>query len=218
MKKDLYWFKFIPDNWLIGDITMEDYEVQGVFINLCAYYWKRGENGVAMGRLRARYREVKVEIWDRLTESDVIKIDDNHNVTIKFLDDQRAEILKEKEFLSNSGKKGAEKRWGGNSKLDIDIDTDIKLEPKKEDKEFKIFWNNYHEITKQPKSDKEAAIKKWKSLNNSEKKLASENIHKYFKSLSDKKYCKKARTYLGDKNFNDEFIKESNGSKYNSLN
>ena len=34
---------------------------------------------------------------------------------------------------------------------------------------------------------------------------AIDNIQPYWNSLRDKKYCKKARTYLADKNFNDEF-------------
>ena len=122
MKNELFWFKFIPDDWLIGDITIEDYEIQGVFINVCAYYWKRGENGVAMARLKARYKDVKAGLWQRLIDCEVMKVDENQIVRIEFLDDQREEILKEKQFLSNAGKKGAKARWGGNSNIDIDID------------------------------------------------------------------------------------------------
>lgn len=70
---------------------------------------------------------------------------------------------------------------------------------------FENFFDEYHKITKLKKSDKEASFKKWKQLNKSEQKKALDNIQNYYDSLSDKKYCKKARTYLNDKNFNDEF-------------
>ncbi|BES63060.1 hypothetical protein [Dysgonomonas capnocytophagoides] len=70
---------------------------------------------------------------------------------------------------------------------------------------FESFFDEYHKITKLNKSDKAAALKKWKTLTVSERTKALENIYNYYNSLSDKKYCKKARTYLNDKNFNDEF-------------
>lgn len=70
---------------------------------------------------------------------------------------------------------------------------------------FESFFDEYHKITKLNKSDKAAALKKWKTLTVSERTKALENISNYYNSLSDKKYCKKARTYLNDKNFNDEF-------------
>lgn len=70
---------------------------------------------------------------------------------------------------------------------------------------FENFFHEYHRITKLKKSDKEAALKKWKQLSKTEYKKAFDNIQNYYDSLPDKKYCKKARTYLNDKNFNDEF-------------
>lgn len=79
----------------------------------------------------------------------------------------------------------------------------------KEEKEIKYifnqFWDEYHEITKKPKTDKVAAFKHWKRLIGKEREKAIENIKPYYDSINDKKYCKKARTYLSDKNFNDEF-------------
>ena len=73
---------------------------------------------------------------------------------------------------------------------------------------FEIFWDKYHTITTRKKEDKEPALKKWKKLTLKEHEKAIINIPFYFENLNDKKYCKKARTYLGDKNFNDEFEKK----------
>ena len=75
----------------------------------------------------------------------------------------------------------------------------------KNDINFDEFWEKWHNVTHLPKTDKEAAIKYWKPLKSKEKLNAFNNIEGYYNSLSDKKYCKKARTYIKDKNFNDEF-------------
>jgi len=80
--------------------------------------------------------------------------------------------------------------------------------------QFDKFWNHYHEVTKLNKTDKESAFKYFKKLSLDEKRLAYKNAKPYFESLKDKKYCKKARTYLSDKNFNDEFTTEQDQSMY----
>jgi len=87
------------------------------------------------------------------------------------------------------------------------LEVDLEVEVEKDiinNSDFEKFWTDYHSITKSPKTDKEPAFKKWKKLNNAEKEKACEKIKDYYDSLKDKGYCKKARTYLYDKNFNDE--------------
>lgn len=83
------------------------------------------------------------------------------------------------------------------------IDTDISEDDTINS--FELFFNKYHEITGLNKTDKAAALKKWKALKKADRIKAFDNISDYYGSLSDKNFCKKARTYLGDKNFNDEF-------------
>ena len=41
MAKGLPYFKFTPSEWLTGEICFEDLETQGLFINICAWYWQR---------------------------------------------------------------------------------------------------------------------------------------------------------------------------------
>ena len=72
-------------------------------------------------------------------------------------------------------------------------------------KDFLLFWDSYHEISKTLKSDKNAAEKYWDKMSNYEKEKAVDKIQDYVNSISDKKFIKKARTYLADKNYNDEF-------------
>ena len=74
---------------------------------------------------------------------------------------------------------------------------------------FEEFWNHYHTVTHLAKTDRAAAEKYWKRLKPKEKELAVEKVQAYYNSLNDKKFCRKARTYLENKNFNDEFkVKE----------
>lgn len=79
-------------------------------------------------------------------------------------------------------------------------------ENKKGDK-FPFFWDKFHQATRQPKTDRDAALKYWMKLTNNEIELAIEKIDQYAKCNPE--YPKKARTYLDDKNFNDEFVEKS---------
>jgi hypothetical protein len=79
------------------------------------------------------------------------------------------------------------------------------LFPEDKGVEFDDFWTAYHTITGLRPTDKEPARKYWKRMTIKEKNKAIEAIKPYFDSLNDKRFCKKARTYLGDKNYYDEF-------------
>lgn len=97
----------------------------------------------------------------------------------------------------------------------LDLRAQITPEP-----QFDEFWNKYHEITGQRKSDLQAALKYWKKLSKVEKKLAIDNIKPYFYSLpvySTGRPVKKARTYLSDKNYNDEFSYKEEKSSINKM-
>jgi hypothetical protein len=126
---------------------------------------------------------------------------------------------------SEAGKKGMKNRWDNkdnsvtenitkdNSVTDsiTNITDSVTVsvtvnEKNKIYEEFNIFWDTFHLITGKEKTDKVPALKYWNKLKNGEHQKAIESIKPYFDSLSNKKYCKKARTYLSDKNFNDESI------------
>lgn len=79
---------------------------------------------------------------------------------------------------------------------------------KQNDTTFEEFWERYHQITGKPKTDKNPAEKHFRRLTKKQKKQALDMIEPYFNSLNDSRYCKKARTYLADKNFQDEYLTE----------
>lgn len=103
MSRELPYFKFFTSEWLNGDITLEDYELQGLFINICSYYWHK-ECNVTYEQLIKKFRSNRiVELIDEFMQHD----DDTNRVYISFLDEQFKEFAVRKEKLSLAGKKGA---------------------------------------------------------------------------------------------------------------
>jgi len=70
---------------------------------------------------------------------------------------------------------------------------------------FEEFWDRYHIICHLPKTDLKPAKLKWNRLTKGKKMKAIANIKTYYDSLNDKRYCKKARTYLEDEAFENQF-------------
>jgi len=97
MAKDLPYFKFFCSEWSDGDITLESYEAQGLFINICAYYWSN-ECIIELSKLKKKFKGYDA-IIDELISSNIIKIKNDY-VSISFLDEQKIE--REKTSKQNS--------------------------------------------------------------------------------------------------------------------
>lgn len=115
MAKDLPYFKFFVSEWNDGDITLEDYKRQGLFINVCSYYWSK-ECDVTSNLLYKKFKEFKEDI-DYLINEGHLKVLKGF-IIISFLDEQKQERLKTSIKNSEAGKKGAAKRWKSNGKQD----------------------------------------------------------------------------------------------------
>jgi hypothetical protein len=102
--KELPYFKFYTNEWITGDITFLDYESQGLFINLCAYYWSKDAT-LTLKNAKRKFSDVNENCFDQLIESDIIKINDD-KIIIKFLDEQRGERGKLSVTNSKNGSKG----------------------------------------------------------------------------------------------------------------
>jgi hypothetical protein len=89
MAKDLPYFKFFCSEWSDGDITLEELKVQGLFINLCAYYWSN-ECNITLTKARKKFRFCKDNSFDLLIESEIIKVEKDV-IIINFLDEQKKE-------------------------------------------------------------------------------------------------------------------------------
>lgn len=99
------WFKFNPDEWRFGSITSTDMCTQGLFINICAYYWKK-EGIVTSEDLRKKYG--KFDGFSNLIDMCIYESDGM--VVIKFLDEQINENNAKAMANSKNGTKGAEIR------------------------------------------------------------------------------------------------------------
>lgn len=103
MARDLPYFKFYSSEWNDGDITLEDYHTQGVFINICSYYWSR-ECNLQKVKLYKRFRDCKGAL-DFLFES--LLLDESKGfIKIKFLDRQWTERENKKATMKANGLKG----------------------------------------------------------------------------------------------------------------
>lgn len=104
MAKDLPYFKFFCSEWTDGDITLEDYETQGLFINICSYYWSNNCN-LELIKLKKRFRnEPNIE---NLIETGIIKVNGDL-ISISFLDKQLTEREEQSSTKSKGGKASAE--------------------------------------------------------------------------------------------------------------
>ena len=89
MAKRMPYFKFFCSEWNDGDIVFEDYETQGVFINICSLYWSRECNLTK----RALERKFPNNLNNILTlqNENILVIDSEDLVIIRFLDQQAKE-------------------------------------------------------------------------------------------------------------------------------
>jgi hypothetical protein len=104
MAKDLPYFKFFCSEWSDGDITLEDFETQGLFINICAYYWSN-ECVVEYNKLVKKFKGYDLAI-SNLLNANIIKVKDSF-VSISFLDEQ----LEDREKLSKQNSKNIKEYW-----------------------------------------------------------------------------------------------------------
>ena len=108
MAKELPYFQFEPAEYLTKDISFCSLSAQGLFINLCAYYWQRGCKMTKTQFLKRLNHEKE---FGELHEEGVFDIDTDGNISISFLDIQFMSIEEQKEENSTRGKIGNLKRW-----------------------------------------------------------------------------------------------------------
>jgi len=102
MAKELPYFKFEPAEYLTKDISFCSLSAQGLFINICSYYWQRGCQLTKEQLLRRLNHETELE---ELIGEGVIDLIEN-NIFIKFLDNQLNEVENKSKTNSVNGSKG----------------------------------------------------------------------------------------------------------------
>jgi len=100
----LPYFKFFCSEWNDGDITLEDFETQGVFINICSLYWSR-ECKLSRKVLERRFPNNLKNILT-LKEEGILVIDSDDLVIIRFLDRQAKQKDGRSSTSATNGSKG----------------------------------------------------------------------------------------------------------------
>lgn len=108
MAKELPYFQFEPAEYLTRDVSFCSLSAQGLFTNLCSYYWQRGCKLTKTQFLR---RLNHPDEFQELVDEGVIDLE-NENINIKFLDIQFKNATKLSEINSLNGKKGGRPRKG----------------------------------------------------------------------------------------------------------
>jgi hypothetical protein len=102
MAKELPYFKFEPAEYLTKDISFCSISAQGLFINICCYYWQRNCDLTKEQLLkRLNYNDELNE----LIKEGVIDIE-NNKIFIKFLDNQLIDVSEKSKTNSINGRKG----------------------------------------------------------------------------------------------------------------
>lgn len=103
MAKELPYFKFNAAEWISGEITLEDLQTQGAFINICAYYWFKS-GCLTLTEIKRRLK-LKQAVIDSLINGNHIKVDGDQ-VEISFLKEQFDERGHKSKINSLNGSKG----------------------------------------------------------------------------------------------------------------
>jgi len=102
MAKELPYFKFEPAEYLTKDISFCSLPAQGLFINICSYYWQRNCELTKEQLLRRLNHETEL---NELIKEGVIDLVGN-DIHIKFLDNQLNEVENKSKTNSVNGSKG----------------------------------------------------------------------------------------------------------------
>jgi hypothetical protein len=105
MAKNFPYFKFDAATWLLGNISFEPLEIQGLFISICAIYWQR-DCVLHLEDLEKRY---KSEMLAKLTQR-FISVNQDGSISISFLDEQFEDVGHISLKNSINGSKGGRPR------------------------------------------------------------------------------------------------------------
>lgn len=119
MAKELPYFQFEPAEYLTKDISFCSLSAQGLFVNICSYYWQRNCK-LTKDQFLRRLNHPK-EFQELIDEGVIDCV--NGVISIKFLDEQKTNATKTSKKNSLNGAKG------GRPKKQIETQIKPKLNP-----------------------------------------------------------------------------------------
>lgn len=128
MAKELPFFRFTASEWLQGDISLESYELKGLFTDVCAYYWSE-DCILTLAKLQKKFSNA-THLLQQLIDCGVIKHENRHDkINIYFL-------LSQYDLLSDKRKRRQEAgSKGGNAKAKLKQKDSYKYKDKYKDKD-----------------------------------------------------------------------------------
>lgn len=139
MAKELPYFRFTAAEWLNDDISLESYELKGLFIDICAYYWSQ-DCILTLVKLEKKFSNATI-LLQRLIETDIIKHENKHDkIKIDFLLTQYDLLSEKRKVRQDAGSKG------GNAKAMLKQKFSYKDKDKDKDKENNKDKDNFKEI------------------------------------------------------------------------
>jgi len=105
MAKELPYFRFTVQDWQNGKITLESFELQGLFINVCGYYWIN-DCDLTLAILKKKFSNATI-LLQQLIDLDIIKHENRHDkVEIDFLNKQYDLLSEKRKLRQSAGSKG----------------------------------------------------------------------------------------------------------------
>ncbi len=128
MAKELPYFRFTVQDWQNGKISLESYELQGLFISVCGYYWIN-DCSLTLAILQKKFSNAK-DLLKQLIELGIIKHENRHDkVEIEFLNIQYDLLSEKRKLRQLAGSKG------GNAKAKLKQKRSYKDKDKDNNKE-----------------------------------------------------------------------------------
>jgi len=161
MAKELPYFRFTAQEWQNGLISLETYELKGLFIDLCSYYWVQ-DCSVTKAMLEKRFRN-DIDLLNQLFELEILKHESKTDLAvINYLNEQFDVLSEKRKRRQEAGRKGG-KQKSSNAKAKPKQNSSYKDKDKDKDKdniEEMIFdsskrdlfkaWLNYRVQIKKP--------------------------------------------------------------------
>lgn len=139
MAKDLPYFKFFPAEWMKGDITLCSMAAQGLFINICTYYWMKDGN-MRSTSVERRFNMYSTELKE-LLEHEIITKNPEGGLEIEFLNEQLSEFTERRTQMSKAGKISAQKRGFNKRSTHVEQTLNYIEKDKDKDKEKNIYMS-----------------------------------------------------------------------------
>ena len=209
MAKELPYFKFQPSEWVTGDITLCSMEAQGLFINLCCYYWMK-DCSISLSNAQQRFSNC-ITSFEELQNNEIFMVNTNGDIVIAFLDEQmeKFEDISIKRSKSGSMKaKANDKQMISKSKSNAHI--------LREDKEkeinilFSVFWDAYDK----KEGDKKACEKKWNKLTDADRQKIMDTLPAFKSKIKDKQFQPFPATYLNQRRWENAIELQSDKPKF----